>query len=626
MRWSTVIVAGLLAAGCNQRPAPGSFSLRREAMQPPPEPVVKVVEGRDPRLGASVEDAARLLDGPPVDLIAIEQIPLAQACPLLSRLLGVNLAASPAAGERSISLHLRTVTPRAAIQALCSLNQLTYRLDPGIVRIYVRDEGGEDLVPSSDEETRLYRLRHASANGIADLIATLMPDRVSYTAPTEQASFGHVGTDGDSAMGGSSTGTSSVIGGSGTSGGTGGAGTAANGAGSGRSTGTSAGGVNRQSFGYGPAGGQSPTGGSQSQSRTSGAVPAASRGGMASVPNDVPATLSVFMRDNCVAVRSRLEPVHREIAGIIAALDSPTRQVLLEVKILHLVLGDGFESLFKFSFRDGKNTLATLASFTQASSAVSFAYLDQHIWSSMQLLASENRLHTVASPLLLCANNGPAEFFSGIERMITVNYDYETRYNSSGDSTSTVDIVRAIVESREIGTRLRIKPSINADATVTMRFLLESGTVNDGAASMTQVVDGETIKLPIDTISEERLESIVVARHGQAVVMGGLISETVSRTKQGIPWLSDIPLLGLLASQRKDSAERVETVVMIIPHIMATAEEGARVSGEVNRRLSTHPWVRHDETALTDWDEKSEKLQLVVPATPATAATAAPAR
>jgi len=177
-----------------------------------------------------------------------------------------------------------------------------------------------------------------------------------------------------------------------------------------------------------------------------------------------------------------------------------------------------------------------------------------------------------------------------------------------------VDVARPIVEQRDVGTDVRIKPSINADGTVTLRFYLEIGSVNPGSASIAEINGkGDVVALPIDTIDNERVQSIVVAKHGQAVVMGGLITETVDKSKDRVPVLGDVPVAGFFFSHPKNSIRRTETVIVIIPHIIGTAADGGAVSESVLKNNSTHPSTPRGQPPLTDWDAKHEKLNEAKP-------------
>lgn len=537
------------------------------------------------------------LDSRRIDRLQLEGAPLDAACQMLTRLVGTNIVASANARKQLVTLYMLDVPARSAIEGLCRLHGLWYREDPGLVRILTAAEYGSELVIRHEDETRLYYLRNASAVGVADLLAALMPEQISFNRPAEEASFGHVGTDGDDPMGnGTGSGsTATTVDGT----------IAVNGM-------TTSSTVQRSSYG-----GTSVNVGTGQQAAVSqaqalqaagdagrGSTSVGTRSLLAHSARRGGATVSVFLRNNCIAVRAVDETLHREIGQIIAELDTPTRQVLLELKILQVGLSNGFESFFNFAYQDSGPPQVS-ASFLQGASlsgnTVSFGILDSKISASMQLLQTDGRMRATASPMLLSANNAPAEFFSGVTRMITTSYDFETRYNENGVAT---DIARPVVSEREIGTQVRIKPSINDDGTVTLRFYLQIGTVNAGCATISEIVNNEVVQLPIDTVDNNRVTSIVVANHGQSVVMGGLISESASFQHQRVPGLGDIPALGMLFRKNNDNITRTETVVIITPHIMGTPGDAGAVSRGVLGRQSTHPWVRHDRSPVTMVDEE----------------------
>ncbi|HOQ62197.1 MAG TPA: hypothetical protein PKZ08_16335, partial [Vicinamibacterales bacterium] len=542
--WSTALAVACLIGGCGlEREGPYAQPEFRtpDAPLPESEPYVRVISGQvinDPSLlnrSAPPADpvTASPLDTKRLDEVSFTGVPLSGAAIMLTRMVGVNITASAEAANRPVTVYLKNVSARSAIEAICRLNNLWYREDPEMIRLLTREEYGRELVIKSDQQTRLYYLKNASALGVADMIAALMPDQVEYTRPSDESSYGHVGTDGDDPLSSSATSTSST-----------GSDTLEYSA-DGTTRQRPSGGVSRSYYGYsasdvstnyqrGVTAGRVEQLARTSADRQRGEVTADEVARSTGVPH--PVALSVFLRNNCIAVRTVQESVHDEIGKIIQALDTPTRQVLLEVKVLRVRLGDGFESVFHLSYTNGaahQSSIKWLDGADIAGSTLSFGYLDHNISATLKLLKNDHRLHSVATPMLLCANNAPAEFFSGVTRMITTNYDFETRYD---DNNHAVDIARPTVEERNIGTTVRIKPSINADGTVTLRFLLELSAVNDNGANIYQVNStGQVIALPIDTVDNERAESIVVARHGQAVVMGGLISETVSKDRRRVP-------------------------------------------------------------------------------------------
>ncbi|MCX7935602.1 MAG: type II and III secretion system protein, partial [Planctomycetota bacterium] len=183
------------------------------------------------------------------------------------------------------------------------------------------------------------------------------------------------------------------------------------------------------------------------------------------------------------------------------------------------------------------------------------------------------------------------------------------------NNNQPVDIIRPVVEQREIGTTVRIRPSINADGTITMRFYLELSLLGKGGNIY--LVRGnaqEATPMPVDTVDTKKLESIVVASHEQAVVMGGLIAEKEAKDRSRVPLLGDIPGMGSLFSHRRTAEKaRTETIIIVIPHIIGAASLSQQASEGVLKDNVTHPWATEGRTKLTDYDPRQRRIESVNP-------------
>ena len=67
------------------------------------------------------------------------------------------------------------------------------------------------------------------------------------------------------------------------------------------------------------------------------------------------------------------------------------------------------------------------------------------------------------------------------------------------------------------------------------------------------------------TITERRLQSSVTVQDGETVALGGLIQDTNSNTKNGIPLLSDIPVIGAVFGTTDRNVQRTELLVLLSP-------------------------------------------------------------
>lgn len=130
------------------------------------------------------------------------------------------------------------------------------------------------------------------------------------------------------------------------------------------------------------------------------------------------------------------------------------------------------------------------------------------------------------------------------------------------------------VEYHDTGVILRVLPRANDGDVVSL----------DIAQEVSQVVPNSGATLT-PSITLRRIESSVTVRSGQTVMLGGLISENNSLTRNAIPGLGDIPLLGELFGSRDDNRDRTELVVFITPHVLRDEEQTDRLTRELMERM-----------------------------------------
>ena len=126
------------------------------------------------------------------------------------------------------------------------------------------------------------------------------------------------------------------------------------------------------------------------------------------------------------------------------------------------------------------------------------------------------------------------------------------------------------VEYRDAGIILTVTPRISDKRVVALDV---KQTVND-------VGDPRPPSLSPDIIKREA-ETSVVLRDNQTLVLGGLIRTRRASTKQGIPWLSKIPVIGFLFGSTVDRIERTELLLLITPRVIGDPSEGQEILQQV---------------------------------------------
>jgi general secretion pathway protein D len=79
----------------------------------------------------------------------------------------------------------------------------------------------------------------------------------------------------------------------------------------------------------------------------------------------------------------------------------------------------------------------------------------------------------------------------------------------------------------------------------------------------------------------------MVVKDNQTLVVGGLILETRDGTREGLPGLSRIPLLGYLFGSTKTQVTKTELVLLISPRVVNNIEEGETLTEQVKDRVLT---------------------------------------
>lgn len=588
-----------------------------------------------------------------IRLIDVNTVSFAEVSRTLSRMTGLNVAPTATAGTNNVSLFLSNLPVQSVLETMCTANGLWLREDEktGIVRVYTVGEFRRDLASFRDEQTEIFTLLYPNSFDIANAIADLFGDRVEVSTgdndiesmmelQQRMARFDILDQRatglGMSANGQGGGGNGGGFGGGMNGGGFGGMGGMGMAGGMGGMA--MGGGMNFGGFGMGG------MGGNQSQRRRQQQTPMSQQQQLLNNPNlnaeqvqalsdaqqngevgnavqqvdqalgrRVTIHVTVLRRQNKLLVRTADENALKDIRNLVAKLDVPQSMVLLDVRVLRVSLGDGFNSAFDYSFLKGvgdgqlngafsPTEILPPASVTSGitpnfnpgggvdAQAMVFQYLGQNVRARMQLLETKGRLNAVASPVLLTANNEVSRVFVGEEVPITRGFSGASTIPTGGNGGAIAQAANAQLEFRPVGTTLLLTPNINADRTVTLRLVQENSSLRRNGATIPVPTEGGGFRSQsVDTVQSRTVSGTFIAQHEQAVVVGGLIEESETVDRSGIPILSSIPYLG--APFRKDTKSKVrsELVVIIRPFIVNTPKEAEAISQRVTRELSLNP-------------------------------------
>ena len=180
---------------------------------------------------------------------------------------------------------------------------------------------------------------------------------------------------------------------------------------------------------------------------------------------------------------------------------------------------------------------------------------DPQFHAVLHALQTEGNTRTLSIPRVTAVNNTEAKVRIGRDIRYFEEYDVEeirTGTNDNGSETYESRLVPSgTPELEEVGIELVVTPSVGADlSTIDLKLAPEISDIVEWEYWDTSVSSSSSstnsamgmIKLPI--FSRSTVETEVVVRSGETVVMGGLVKSQKIKSKAGVPFLSKIPFIG----------------------------------------------------------------------------------
>ncbi len=301
-------------------------------------------------------------------------------------------------------------------------------------------------------------------------------------------------------------------------------------------------------------------------------------GSSGSAPASVTSTSGLEIQSSVVAdsesnslVITASDRKYAEIVEILRKLDVRRPQVLVEAAIVEttktlnetidigIAAADVDSGAFVSNF--GKTitgvddagmpdlTGALNAAVGKGGSFALFSGADLPIPLVLQALQTDVNNRVLSRPSLLTNDNQEAQIITEVETA----YETSTVLQSGNESRS--------FETVTAGITLRISPTISAGNYLRLRVLIEVSDFQDPRSG----VEGA----PPD-ITRRQIETPVTIPDGHTVVLGGLVSKTDAETKNAIPWLSDLPVIGWLFKGFSDRSDDRYLYIFITPHIIDT--------------------------------------------------------
>jgi len=292
------------------------------------------------------------------------------------------------------------------------------------------------------------------------------------------------------------------------------------------------------------------------------------------------------------------------IKGIIAKLDVPLAQVLIESIIVEVSLGNtlnagvsaiqkpqqynanlggggimankGTGSFVDFLKNAATNGLGNSLPTNGATGGLNYFGSIGPTWDiAVQAAETDSKAHIIQRPRIQTSQAVPAQFFVGQSVPYkTSTYAYS---GQSGDSYSQLSV----------GVELDVTPFINPEGAVSMQIQQEIDEIQD--KNYNDSGQPSTVK--------RTLNSTITVRDRDTVILGGFIYSDKNHAISGVPLLMDIPLLGWLFRSTSDSKDHNELMVLMRPTVLKTPELAAVETIREGQRLPGISGAVADEAA-----------------------------
>ena len=254
---------------------------------------------------------------------------------------------------------------------------------------------------------------------------------------------------------------------------------------------------------------------------------------------------------NTLVVTGSPEMIER-ISSDISRIDTPIRQVMLEVLIIELTddarkaLGTEWQWKATKSETASTGELGLIVSALRSVSSVAYDYAAgvASFLLSLKPMVEEGKAKIHANPRIVAMDGHQANIFLGQEQ----SYIVETE-SSGGNLTRQ----RVIIKS---GVTLNFLAQISPTGDITVKVEPE----------VSQITGFNQDGYPI--VSSRRANTTVRVRDQETFVLGGLVNEFESSSVGKVPLLGDIPLIGKLFRTERNERSETEVIIMVTPHII----------------------------------------------------------
>ncbi|MFT6194294.1 MAG: MSHA biogenesis protein MshL [Cognaticolwellia sp.] len=248
------------------------------------------------------------------------------------------------------------------------------------------------------------------------------------------------------------------------------------------------------------------------------------------------------------------------------------RQVIIEAKIMEVTLNDDYQQGVKWDQVLGNvestsidfSTTGNIAGNTIASAiggVTNLSFLNKDFGGVIELLSTQGNVQVLSSPRITATNNQKAIIKVGEDEYFVTDVSSTTTTGTSTTTTPEIDLTPFFS-----GIALDVTPQIDANGEVILH-VHPSVTITDEQTKTIRLSEQDII-LPLAQSSVRESDTIIRAKSGEIVVIGGLIETRKVDLESKTPFFGNIPIVGALFKSKSESVQKKELVILLKPIVI----------------------------------------------------------
>ncbi|TKS52805.1 hypothetical protein E4582_11230 [Luteimonas yindakuii] len=267
----------------------------------------------------------------------------------------------------------------------------------------------------------------------------------------------------------------------------------------------------------------------------------------------------------------------RAIQGVLARLDQPARQVVIEVTVAEVTLTDEFAHGVEWAFRNlslngVRGPLTVLGGGASNAGGIVWNGLSSsgQVRAVLNLFARDSRVTILSTPRLLVKSGETASIDVGTEVPIITS-----QATAPDLPVGNVPSVLQSIQYRKTGVLLELEALVHSGQRVDLNITQE----------VSEATQTDTSEISSPSIFSRRLQTSLTLSDGESMLLGGLISSTNADGKTKVPLLGDIPGLGRLFQNRRQDGTRTELLMLITPYVIEDSIQARDITDAVQTRF-----------------------------------------